>query len=216
MAFSDSMDICKFSAFAESADHYAQQYAAFTGQPFTADDVLVAGERIYNLERHYNNRAGFRDGTDTLPDRFLNELVDYRNDQYDISDVYWVSTHDNRSAGVLVSSSYFPGENGVSNFGLQVRWDESRRQADSGYDWFVNRTATTWVFAEHERNIARNLILRGGLSGLLLSYDSWNSTTSSVNPSLHLEWLFLGNTITGSVSRVSRFPSISTAPSRAQ
>ena len=73
MAFSDSMDICKFSAFAESADHYAQQYAAFTGQPFTADDVIRAGERIYNLERHYNNQAGFRDGSDTLPDRFLNE-----------------------------------------------------------------------------------------------------------------------------------------------
>ena len=73
MAFSDSLDICKFSAFAETADNYAQQYAAFTGQPFTAEDVILAGERIYNLERHYNNLAGFREGSDTLPDRFLNE-----------------------------------------------------------------------------------------------------------------------------------------------
>lgn len=73
MAFSDSMDICKFSAFAETAQHYAEQYAAFTGQPFTADDVIRAGERIYNLERYYNNLAGFREGSDTLPDRFLNE-----------------------------------------------------------------------------------------------------------------------------------------------
>jgi aldehyde:ferredoxin oxidoreductase len=73
IAFSDSMDICKFSAFAESADHYAQQYSAFTGQPFTAEDVIRAGERIYNLERHYNNRAGFREGSDALPERFLKE-----------------------------------------------------------------------------------------------------------------------------------------------
>jgi aldehyde:ferredoxin oxidoreductase len=73
MAFSDSMDICKFSAFAESAEHYADQYAAFTGQPFTAEDVLRAGERIYNLERFYNNQVGFREGSDTLPARFLNE-----------------------------------------------------------------------------------------------------------------------------------------------
>ena len=73
VAFSDSMDICKFSGFAETAEIYAQQYAAFTGQPFTADDVIQAGERIYNLERHYNNQAGFREGSDTLPDRFLNE-----------------------------------------------------------------------------------------------------------------------------------------------
>ncbi|NQT35875.1 MAG: aldehyde ferredoxin oxidoreductase, partial [Planctomycetes bacterium] len=73
MAFSDSLDVCKFSAFAESADNYAAQYAAFIGQPFTAEDVLEAGERIYNLERHYNNLAGFREGSDTLPDRFLKE-----------------------------------------------------------------------------------------------------------------------------------------------
>ena len=66
-------DICKFSAFAESADNYAQQYAAFTGQSFTAEDVIRTGERIYNLERHYNNQAGFREGSDTLPKRFLNE-----------------------------------------------------------------------------------------------------------------------------------------------
>ncbi len=73
MAFSDSMDICKFSAFAQSAENYAAQYSAFTGQPFTADDVVLAGQRIYNLERHYNNQAGFREGSDTLPDRFLKE-----------------------------------------------------------------------------------------------------------------------------------------------
>ena len=56
-----------------TAEHYADQYAAFTGQPFTAEDVLRAGERIYNLERYYNNLAGFREGSDTLPARFLNE-----------------------------------------------------------------------------------------------------------------------------------------------
>lgn len=72
-AFSDSMDLCKFSSFAEGADEYAAQYSAYTGIPFTADDVLKAGERIYNLERYYNNLAGFREGSDYLPDRFLNE-----------------------------------------------------------------------------------------------------------------------------------------------
>ena len=73
MAFADSLDICKFSTFAESAENYAQQYAAFTGQRFTTDDMLRAGERIYNLERLYNTQAGFREGSDTLPDRFLKE-----------------------------------------------------------------------------------------------------------------------------------------------
>ena len=72
-AFSDSMDLCKFSAFAMGADEYAAQYSAMVGVPFTAADVLKTGERIYNLERYYNNLAGFGEGSDYLPKRFLEE-----------------------------------------------------------------------------------------------------------------------------------------------
>lgn len=72
-SFSDSLDLCKFSAFAEGVDEYAQQYSAVVGVPFTGADVLKTGERIYNLERHYNNLAGFREGSDYLPERFLKE-----------------------------------------------------------------------------------------------------------------------------------------------
>jgi aldehyde:ferredoxin oxidoreductase len=72
-AFSDSLDLCKFSAFAEGADEYAAQYSAVVGIPFSADDVMKTGERIYNLERHFNNLAGFREGSDYLPERFLKE-----------------------------------------------------------------------------------------------------------------------------------------------
>ena len=73
LAFADSLDFCKFSAFAEEPNHYADQYAAAMGIEFGPDDVLVAGERIYNLERRYNNLAGFREGSDTLPSRFTDE-----------------------------------------------------------------------------------------------------------------------------------------------
>jgi aldehyde:ferredoxin oxidoreductase len=72
-AFSDSMDLCKFSAFAQGADEYAEQYSAMVGIPFTGDDVLKTGERIYNLERHYNNLAGYAEGSDYLPKRFTHE-----------------------------------------------------------------------------------------------------------------------------------------------
>jgi aldehyde:ferredoxin oxidoreductase len=72
-AFSDSMDLCKFSAFAMGADEYAQEYSVMTGVPFTADDVLKTGERIYNLERYYNNMVGFKEGSDYLPKRFTEE-----------------------------------------------------------------------------------------------------------------------------------------------
>ncbi len=72
-AFSDSLDLCKFSAFSEGAEEYAAQYEAIVGIPLSADDVMVAGERIYNLERYYNNLAGFDGSHDTLPERFLKE-----------------------------------------------------------------------------------------------------------------------------------------------
>jgi aldehyde:ferredoxin oxidoreductase len=75
-AFSDSLNLCKFSAFAEGVDEYAQQYSAMVGIPFTGEDVLKTGERIYNLERHYNNLAGFGEGSDTLPRRFTEEPSD--------------------------------------------------------------------------------------------------------------------------------------------
>ena len=72
-AFSDSMDLCKFSAFAMGTDEYAQQYSAMVGVPFTSADVLKTGERIYNLERLYNTLAGIGEGSDYLPKRFTTE-----------------------------------------------------------------------------------------------------------------------------------------------
>jgi aldehyde:ferredoxin oxidoreductase len=72
-AFSDSLDLCKFSAFSENADLYAEQYSAVVGINLTGDDIMKIGERVYNLERYFNNLAGFDGKDDTLPKRFLTE-----------------------------------------------------------------------------------------------------------------------------------------------
>lgn len=72
-AVSDSFDLCKFSAFAESMEEYTAQFNAITGLNYTVEEMLKCGERIYNLERYYNNLAGFREGSDYLPERFLKE-----------------------------------------------------------------------------------------------------------------------------------------------
>ncbi len=45
-----------------------------TGIELTADDVMKIGERIYNLERYYNNLVGFNKREDDfLPKRFTEE-----------------------------------------------------------------------------------------------------------------------------------------------
>ncbi|WP_424017733.1 aldehyde ferredoxin oxidoreductase family protein [Halorientalis pallida] len=70
-AISDSFDICKFNAFAEGIEEYVLQYSGMTGLDVSEEDLMTAGERIYNLERYYNNLAGFDGDDDDLPDRFV-------------------------------------------------------------------------------------------------------------------------------------------------
>ncbi len=52
---------------------YTEQFNAVTGLDFSVDQLLMCGERIYNLERYYNNLAGFGEGSDILPLRFTTE-----------------------------------------------------------------------------------------------------------------------------------------------
>ncbi len=42
-----------------------------TGLDVSEDDLMKAGERIYNLERYYNNLVGFDGDDDSLPVRFI-------------------------------------------------------------------------------------------------------------------------------------------------
>lgn len=72
-AVSDSLDLCKFSAFGMGMDEYTGQFNGVTGLNYSVEEMLKCGERIYNLERHYNNLAGLREGSDYLPKRFTEE-----------------------------------------------------------------------------------------------------------------------------------------------
>jgi aldehyde:ferredoxin oxidoreductase len=70
-AISDSFDICKFNAFAEGIEEYIKQYNGMTGRDLSENELMTAGERVYNLERYYNNLAGFDGADDSLPGRFV-------------------------------------------------------------------------------------------------------------------------------------------------
>ncbi|MWG34091.1 aldehyde ferredoxin oxidoreductase family protein [Halomarina oriensis] len=70
-AISDSFDICKFNAFAEGIEEYVMQYNGMTGLDVTEDELMQAGERVWTLERYYNNLAGFDGSDDSLPNRFV-------------------------------------------------------------------------------------------------------------------------------------------------
>jgi len=69
----DSIGMCKFVNFAIGDDFFARLMRAVTGVKYEVQDLQLAGERIWNLERLYNLRAGFSREDDTLPPRFLSE-----------------------------------------------------------------------------------------------------------------------------------------------
>jgi aldehyde:ferredoxin oxidoreductase len=71
-AFIDSTGLCLFTSFALGADDYAKIYNSIVGTNWTGDEVLKAGERIYNIEKQFNLEAGILPEEDTLPERFLN------------------------------------------------------------------------------------------------------------------------------------------------
>jgi len=71
----DSLVYCKFTNLAVAEEFFARTLTAVTGELFTADDLMMVGERVWTLERLYNLREGFTKEDDTLPDRMLNEPV---------------------------------------------------------------------------------------------------------------------------------------------
>ncbi|MBA2721997.1 MAG: aldehyde ferredoxin oxidoreductase, partial [Methylibium sp.] len=69
----DSAGICIFTSFAWGLSDVQPQVAAACGEEFTLENLNMIGERIWNMERDFNNRAGFTDKDDTLPKRLLTE-----------------------------------------------------------------------------------------------------------------------------------------------
>ena len=72
-AIVDSSGLCVFTTFAWTLEDIAPQVAAACEGDWTAETMLEAGERIWNLEREFNLAAGLTAADDTLPKRLLTE-----------------------------------------------------------------------------------------------------------------------------------------------
>jgi len=69
----DSQGLCLFTSFALGAEDYRDMYNAVVGTDWTTEQMLEAGERVWNLERMFNLKAGVGAEQDTLPRRLLTE-----------------------------------------------------------------------------------------------------------------------------------------------
>jgi aldehyde:ferredoxin oxidoreductase len=73
----DSLVLCKFASFSISKELFTELLSAATGVDYPVEEFLKCGERIWNLERLFNNKAGFSRMDDTLPERFFeNDGID--------------------------------------------------------------------------------------------------------------------------------------------
>lgn len=77
-ALMDAAGICLFSIAGGHVpeDMFAQLECA-TGAGYTFEEALRCGERIWNLQRLFNLRAGLTAADDTVPERFLREPADH-------------------------------------------------------------------------------------------------------------------------------------------
>ena len=69
----DSAGVCLFTTFAIGISQVAKLFNAATGKACSDEQMLEIGDRIWNLERVFNLKAGIMPSQDTLPQRVLNE-----------------------------------------------------------------------------------------------------------------------------------------------
>jgi len=72
-ALIDSTGMCLFTTFGTGLPEIAAQYRAAVGTEETDEEILLKGERIWNLEKVFNIAAGVE--KDTLPPRLLREAL---------------------------------------------------------------------------------------------------------------------------------------------
>ncbi len=71
----DSSGLCVFTTFAWGVADLAPQLQAACNEEFTTEELEKIGERIWNMEREFNNAAGFTPKDDSLPKRLLTEAA---------------------------------------------------------------------------------------------------------------------------------------------
>jgi len=79
-AVTDSLGTCKFqtvflAVHAPKWEEYSKLIYLVSGMQYTTSQLMEIGERIYTIERMFNNREGFSRKDDALPERYFKEAT---------------------------------------------------------------------------------------------------------------------------------------------
>lgn len=75
MTLYDMVGVCKFSRHFYFVEELTDFFKAVNGFKLRSKDLLLAGERVYNLEKAFNYREGFTRKDDVLPPRIMEEPI---------------------------------------------------------------------------------------------------------------------------------------------
>ncbi|KOA19408.1 putative oxidoreductase YdhV [Clostridium homopropionicum DSM 5847] len=71
----DSLGLCIFTTFGLGVQDYVDMYNSVVGDVFDGDSLMLAGDRIWTLEKIFNLKAGIDSSQDTLPKRLLQDPI---------------------------------------------------------------------------------------------------------------------------------------------
>ncbi|MCG8487886.1 MAG: aldehyde ferredoxin oxidoreductase family protein [Chromatiales bacterium] len=83
----DSSGLCLFTTFAWSLEDIAPQVDGACEGEWTAERMAELGERVWNMEREFNLKAGLTAADDTLPKRLLKEAANVGPAQGRVNDL---------------------------------------------------------------------------------------------------------------------------------
>jgi len=120
-AVADSMEVCRFVTRGKLGfpENLVGMLRAVTGLDFTVDQLYTIGERIVNVERLFNLRAGMTKAQDTLPERYLREpLPDGAAKGKTVPMAQMLEDYYKARDWSLISG--FPSEEKLENLGLSL------------------------------------------------------------------------------------------------
>jgi aldehyde:ferredoxin oxidoreductase len=74
-AVMDSLGLCNWPLMGLKLNNFVPMVNSCLGTDFRVDDLIMIGERIWNLERVFNKKGGFGPDNDKLPERFFKEPI---------------------------------------------------------------------------------------------------------------------------------------------
>jgi len=148
-------------------------------------------------------------------DKFKNRLIDYKDNSYSETDIYFNSLHDNADFGGLINGEYKLSTKNILYFGISAKNDiMDVEDMTTDYSERRNLLTTSYSF-QGEYNPLQFFFLTIGSAYNRLIYDDFKRNTSAFSPSINALYHFSDIvSVYASISKETRFPTLHNLYSR--